>query len=59
MDLVGKKIFVNLKNGKQFSGIVKEAKEMGDKTLIVILDKFSKHVGFLDSEILMIKEEKE
>jgi hypothetical protein len=57
-EMVGKKVFVILRDRREFTGIVLEANEVdSERTLILILDKFGKHVGFMDSEISLIKEE--
>ena len=56
----GKKVFIILKSGRQYSGIVIEVE--ADKkdpcfSFIVIKDKFNSRVGFLSSEIELIQEE--
>lgn len=54
----GKRVFIKLKNGREYSGNVIEVEEKGDISLIVIIDKFCRRVAFYDSEISVIEEEK-
>jgi hypothetical protein len=55
----GKKIFVQLKSGAVYSGIVKEVADVGDGTIfITIKDKFNMLVTFVANEIIKIVEEK-
>jgi len=56
----GKKVFIILKSGRQYSGSVIEV-EVDEKdskfSFITIKDKYNSRVGFLSSEIELIQEE--
>lgn len=56
----GKKVFVILKNKRQYTGIVLEV-EPDSKTnnlyFITLLDKFNKRISFLNIEVELIQEE--
>ena len=54
----GRKVFLRLKNGRVYSGKIDRVDD-SDKTIIFIsmIDKFSKKITFVVSEILEIKEE--
>ena len=54
----GRKVFLRLKNGRVYSGII-DSVDDSDKNIIFIslIDKFSKKITFVVSEILEIKEE--
>jgi len=59
MDWKGKEIFVRLKCGKVYSGIVKDVDTNSLPIIwITILDKFKQIVQFTASEIIEIKEDK-
>ena len=51
---IGKKVYVILKSGRKYSGIVNEATE----SFIFILDKFKEKVMISISEISSLEEEK-
>jgi len=54
----GKKVFIILKNKRQYTGSVIEINEKENGLIwISILDKFSNRITFLDSEIEVIQEE--
>jgi len=57
----GRKVFIILKNKRQYSGIVLEVEE--DKAthsfyFITIKDKFDNRISFINTEIELIQEEK-
>ena len=55
----GKKVYVILKNQRKYSGIVEDvSEEHNGLCFITILDKFSNHITFANSEIEVIQEEK-
>ena len=55
----GKKIFVILKNGRQYSGeVLNVNQESPPLIFFTILDKFNNHVTFVNYEILNLEEEK-
>jgi|TARA_R100000789_G_scaffold81326_1_gene76586 small nuclear ribonucleoprotein (snRNP)-like protein len=56
-DYIGKSVFIKLRNNRAYSGKVIEVEKRGDKSLIIIIDKFSKKVAFFDSEISVLEEE--
>lgn len=56
-DYEGKRVFIKLKNGREYSGKVLEIKDKGNCSIIIILDKFNRRVGFYDSEISVMEEE--
>lgn len=55
----GKKVFIILKNKRQYSGIVLEVEEDPAKLLwfLTINDKFGNRISFVHSEIELIQEE--
>lgn len=54
----GKKIFVQLRSGAVYSGVVKEVSDQGNNLIFIsIIDKFGSWVTFTVSEIIKIKEE--
>lgn len=53
-DWIGKRIFVRLKTGKIFSGIVTDVSNK-DPVFIKIIDKFNLPVAFAATEIIEIK----
>ena len=57
----GKKVFIILKNKRQYSGVVLEVETNPNSPLvwIVIKDKFGNRITFVNSEIEVIQEEKE
>jgi hypothetical protein len=56
-DMMGKTIFVKLKSGYQYSGVVSEIADTGDGFIWVhIIDKFNKLVVFLTTEIVELVE---
>lgn len=59
MDWKGKRIFVRLKTGKVYSGIIEDIDNSNKELIwISIRDKFGNKVTFVHSEIIEIKEEK-
>jgi Ni,Fe-hydrogenase I small subunit len=56
----GKKVFIILKNKRQYSGIVLEVEINPSSPLvwISIKDKFGNRISFVNSEIEIIQEEK-
>jgi len=57
-DYEGKRVFIKLKNGREYSGKVLEIKDKESCSIIVILDKFDRKVSFYDSEISVMEEER-
>jgi len=55
----GKRVFLKLKNNREYSGKILSVEDKGSCSIIIILDKFDKKVGFYDSEISVIEEERE
>ena len=55
----GKKVYVILKNGRNYSGIVLEIEKNNDESFITIKDKFGSIVSFSSSEIDVMEEERE
>lgn len=53
----GKKVYIILKNKRQYSGKVIEVETNLDSVWITILDKFDKRIGFYVNEIEIIQEE--
>lgn len=56
-DYEGKKVFVELKNGRKYSGKILKVEDKGNCVIITLCDKFDKKVGFYDSEISVMEEE--
>lgn len=57
-DWNGKRIFVQLKSGGVYSGMVKEVSDVGDGLVFIsIIDKFGQWVTFTVQEIIKIVEE--
>jgi len=56
----GKKVFIETRSNRQFSGIVTKVNSSDNPPLvwITIIDKFGNQVSFVHSEIILIKEEK-
>lgn len=56
----GKKVFLILKNKRQYSGTVLEVEHSPTSPIffITLLDKFGNRVSFVQSEIELIEEEK-
>jgi small nuclear ribonucleoprotein (snRNP)-like protein len=59
MDWKGKKVFIILKNNKNYEGVVKKVEINPPLVWITILDKFKNLVLFSAEEITMMKEEDE
>jgi len=60
VEWIGKRIFVKLKSGDVYSGIVLGIENDGDNnTYLSMIDKFNAKVMFLTSEIIKIREEEE
>lgn len=58
-DWRGKKIFVQLRSGSVYSGIVQEVDESSKPLIFISLtDKFGERVIFVHTEIVKITEEK-
>ena len=57
-NMVGKRVYVILKNNRQYSGTVNEVHDSGNGLIFVdITDKFGKVVVFYLAEIELIEEE--
>jgi len=52
-DWIGKKVFLSLKSGRKYTGVIKEVTE----NFIFILDKFNEKVVVSISEISSLEEE--
>ena len=52
-----KKVFIILKNKRNYSGTVLEVEKNDEKYWITILDKFNNRIGFSSDEIEVIQEE--
>ena len=60
VEWIGKRIFVKLKSGDVYSGIVLNIENDGeDNAYLSMIDKFNAKVMFLTSEIIKIREEEE
>ena len=57
-DYEGKRVFIKLKNGRSYSGKILKIEDRGECSIITLLDKFGMRVGFYDSEISVIEEER-
>ena len=54
-----KRVYVQLKSGREYSGIVLEVEiSFGNDAFITLKDKFNHRVGFLVSEIKLIEVQK-
>ena len=53
----GKKVFVLLRNKRQYTGVVQDVYSNNGITFIMLIDKFNKKVGFIQSEVEVIQEE--
>lgn len=53
----GRRVFIKLKNGREYSGQIYSVELKGSVSLIKLKDKYGKNVGFYDSEISVIEEE--
>lgn len=52
----GKRVYVQLKSGREYSGVVIECEEsFGTDAFLVLKDKFDNNVGFRVSEIKLIE----
>jgi len=57
---VGKKVYIETKSGRVYSGKVIDVVKNPLKFFwIIIIDKFDNQINLLDSEICLIQEEKE
>jgi len=54
----GKRVFLKLKNNREYSGKILKVEDKGSCSIIILLDKFGKKVGFYDTEISVIEEER-
>lgn len=57
---LNKKVYIKLKNGRVYSGTVREIFDKSDKKIIdyvTIIDKFNRQISFILSEIALIEEE--
>ena len=55
----GKKVFIKLKNGRQYSGTIHEIDNNSLPLIwIVLIDKFNSRITFSTGEIEVIQEEK-
>lgn len=58
-ELEGKKVYLRLKNGRIYSGIIKEIDERSAPLVFIsLIDKFSNLIMFVNSEVLEIREER-
>jgi small nuclear ribonucleoprotein (snRNP)-like protein len=57
----GKKVFIILKNKRQYSGTILEVENTLNSPLvwIILKDKFGNRITFVNSEVELIQEEKE
>lgn len=55
----GKTVFIQLKNGRSYSGKVLEIETKGEISILTICDKFGKNVSFYVGEISVIEEEEQ
>jgi small nuclear ribonucleoprotein (snRNP)-like protein len=55
----GKRVFVVLKSGRNYSGVINDVDDTSIPIFIEMNDKFNKKVVFVSSEILKIIEEDE
>jgi hypothetical protein len=55
---LNKKVFVRLKNGRMYSGIVLEITESGGVSWFLMNDRYDHKVCFVNTEIEVIEEEK-
>lgn len=53
----GKRVFIKLRNGREYSGEIYAVESKGAVSLIKLKDKFGKNVGFYDTEISVIEVE--
>lgn len=56
-DYEGKKVFVKLKNNREYSGIIENVLDKGSCLIIKLKDKFGQLIGFYDTEISVIEEQ--
>jgi len=56
---IGKRIFVQLKRGGVYTGVVEDVDDSNPLIFITIIDKFGDKITFVHAEIIKIKEEKE
>lgn len=56
-DYEGKRVFIKLKNNREYSGEIISVEDKGSCSIVKIRDKFGKIVAFYDSEISVIEEE--
>lgn len=52
-----KKVFIILKNKRNYSGTILEVEKNNNLYWITILDKFNNRIGFSSSEVEVIQEE--
>lgn len=58
-DYENKKVYVQLKSGREYSGIVLEVEiSFGNDAFMTLKDKFGNKVGFLISQIKLIEVQK-
>lgn len=55
----GKKVFIILKSGRKYTGIIIEVESNSENSFIILKDKYKKIVGFKSDEIELIQQEKE
>lgn len=53
----GKRVFIKLRNGREYTGKIYSVELQGSVSIIKLKDKFGKAIGFYDSEISVIEEE--
>lgn len=54
----GKRVYVKLKNDREYNGIVISIMDKGSCIIFKLRDKFDNLVGFYDTEISVIEEQK-
>ena len=55
----GKKVFIILKNARNYSGVIKKVEVVPPLVWIHMIDKFGKSVSFSSGEISSIEEQEE
>jgi len=57
-EYTGKKVYVKLMNNREYSGVVISVEAKGSSSIFKLKDKFNNLIGFYDSEISVIEEQK-
>ncbi len=55
-EFVKKRVYVKLKNGREYTGTILKISDKGSCSIVLILDKFGQKVGFYNSEIEVLQE---